>query len=96
MIIKFSPQYGAQKVAVVKMGDILTINNIVYDFSPLPEGALLPPEAISTDVIVGDVTRLNGDVIITITIPYIPDDPESVRFPSDLIKPKDGLLEIPQ
>ncbi|MHA6731651.1 hypothetical protein [Devosia sp. A369] len=94
MHISFSPQHRDDTLAITKSGDALTINGEAFDFSVLSEGDDLPEAAfIGTDFIEGPVTRISGQVLITVRLPYQRDG--RVESPGPLINPPDGLLVLP-
>ena len=96
MIITFSPQRRNDTLILSKMGDILTINGIPYDFSPLADGATLPREAIGCEWICGDVERVNGELVIPILLPHVPDASEAARFPEPMAVTIDGEVVLPE
>jgi hypothetical protein len=96
MIIKLSPQRSDDVLTIIKTGDTLRINGRDYDFNPLIEDAVLPMGSIDCKFIVGDVTRKNGEVIITVILPYNSGHSYNRRFPKDLTDVPDGLLEFPE
>ncbi|KMN09237.1 hypothetical protein TU86_22035, partial [Pseudomonas weihenstephanensis] len=64
MIIKLSPKFGAEPLTLIKRNDTLSINGETFDFTTIPEGAVLPESAINCEYIIGDITRSNGHLII--------------------------------
>ena len=96
MIIKLSPICWDRELSVSKAGDVLTINDEVFDFSPLPDGSLLPRAAVNCEFIVGDVRRLGGVLVVPLLMPHAAEASEAARFPQDIVNPPDGLLELPQ
>lgn len=96
MIIKLSPQRRDDALVISKRGDVLTINGERYDFRELPEGASLPASAVDCEFVVGDVARVDGELIITLLLPCGPDATESANFPSDIVSPPDGNVSLPQ
>lgn len=96
MRISLSPQRRDDTLAVSKAGDVLTINGAVVDLSTLPEGAALPAEAIENEFVVGEVTRIDGELQIALILPHGPDPSAAVAFPEPIIDPPDGALELPQ
>jgi hypothetical protein len=96
MIIKLSPQRSDEILTLVKNGDMLRINNQNYDFNPLVEGAVLPMGSINCKFIAGNVTRTNGEVVVTIILPYNVSHSNNRRFPTDLINVPDGPVELPE
>lgn len=96
MIIKLIPQGGIGILEVSKRGDVLTINSERFDFRELPEGAVLPASAVDCEFVVGDVARINGELVITLLLPCGPEASEAARFPSDIVSPSDGNVSLPQ
>lgn len=96
MIIKLNPQRRDDTLALSKSGDALTINGVPYDFSQLPEGATLPREAIDCEWICGDVSRVNGELVIPVLLPHGPDASEAARFPEPLTVTSDGQVVLPE
>lgn len=96
MKISLSPQRRDDDLRIVKSGDALNINGIDYDFSVIPDGAILPRDAIDCNWIISDVERVSGALQLTVILPHGPNASESARFPSPIIDPKDGELELPK
>jgi hypothetical protein len=96
MKIILSPQRRDDTIQVVKSGDALTINGVEYDFSVIPDGALLPRDAINCTWLVSDVERIDGVLHLTLILPHGAEAPHAVRFPSPLTDPADGPLEFSQ
>jgi len=96
MRITLSPQVRGDTLNVVRHGDALTINGRVFDFSPLPDGATLPAEAIDCEYIAGPVERVDGQLRLTLLLPITSNASEAARFPEPIIDPADGPLELPQ
>ncbi|WP_252959403.1 hypothetical protein [Pseudomonas simiae] len=96
MIIKFSPQRRDDELTVSIRSDVLTINGERFDFRELPEGAVLPASAVECEFVVGDVTRKNGELTISLLLPYGPDATEAAKFPADIVSPPDGNVSLPQ
>lgn len=95
--ISFSPQYSTGDLTLVKQGDILTVNGDVLDFTDLPEGGEYPPEAIDNEFVVGGVKRVDGEIHITILLPYSnPNAPRSVTFPDPITVTADGPVALPE
>ncbi|MEG0923199.1 MAG: hypothetical protein RSD57_15915 [Comamonas sp.] len=95
MKIQLSPQVRNGELNVSKSGDTLTINGTVYDFAPLSDGALLPAAAIQCEHIVGDVTRVGGQLHITLLLPIAWDAPHETCFPEPIVNPPDGVINLP-
>jgi len=96
MKITLSPQRSDETLVASKLGDVLTINDVAYDFGPLLDGQTLPGAAIDCPHITGDVSREGGQLQITLLIPHGPNASESARFPAPIINPPNGPLEFPQ
>lgn len=96
MKISLSPMRRDDTLSVVKQGDTLTINGDEFDLSVVGEGDLLPREAIDSEWFASDVERIDGALHLTLVLPHGPDASEAVRFPSPLVNPPDGPLELPQ
>ncbi|OEO24079.1 hypothetical protein AX279_19815 [Pseudomonas sp. J237] len=99
MIIKFSPICAIPasyvKPTVYVDGDAITINGEVFDFSALHEGSTLPRSAVASDSFAGPVSRLNGEIIITIMLPWEEPASTSVRFPQPIHVTQAGPVELP-
>lgn len=67
----------------------------VFDFSPLPDGAVLPADAVSCEYIVGEVTRVSGQIHLTVLLPIAWDAPYEACFPAPIIDPPDGAIALP-
>lgn len=96
MQIKFNPQRRDDSLSVVKQGDTLIVNDTEYDFSTVPEGATLPADAIDSNLFSGDVERINGELVLTLTLPHGPNPSKAVAFPEPITVVADGKVELPQ
>lgn len=94
MIIHVIPIRSDRTMVASKHGDVLYINDVPYDFSPIQEGDVLPQGAIDYPLIQGEVTRVDGHIVLTLRKPhaYQPDPRELLSF--DLIDPPDGDLVL--
>jgi hypothetical protein len=95
MIINLSPQRRDDLLAASVAGDVLTLNGEAYDFGPLAEGDMLPRDGHGCDWIVGDVTRTDGQITLTLILPHGANAPEATRFPSPISNPPDGPVALP-
>ncbi|MCX4037769.1 hypothetical protein OR604_16405 [Aeromonas caviae] len=98
MKIKLIPIGGPEQLTARVDGDILTVNGVSLDFSPLPEGGMLPNAAISSLWVFGDVRRVDGEVYLTLVLPHSNDAPHETRFPAAYDVPMtvvDGLVPLP-
>lgn len=99
MIIKLSPcaptPEALYALVVEVSGDSLTINNEVFDFAQLPEGATLPAAAINSDYFTGPVERINGELQLTLRLPHGANPPQHVAFPEPIRVAQDGPVKLP-
>lgn len=96
MKIYLSPQRRDAAINVTKQGDTLTINGTDYDFSQLPDGGELPREAIDCEWIGSDVSRVDGEIKLTLILPHGASASEAARLPEPILNPIDGQVELPQ
>lgn len=96
MIIKLSPQRRDDVLKVSKRGDVITLNGERFDFREIPEGALLPSSAVDCEFVIGDITRKNGDLILTLLLPCGQGATAAANFPADIVSPPDGNVSLPQ
>jgi hypothetical protein len=95
MLIKFSPIRLDKKLeAVSVVGDALSINGQVFDFTPLPEGATLPAEAIASSYITEPVERINGEIVLTLLLPYSATS-KHIDTPLPIHITADGPVKLP-
>jgi hypothetical protein len=95
MKIDLSPMRMDTPLTLHRAGDVLTVNAEAFDFSPLPEGAVLPRDAIQSPWFAGDVTRVGGILHLSLILPHGANAPEEARFPSTLVLTGDGLVALP-
>ncbi|MFL1495695.1 hypothetical protein [Pseudomonas antarctica] len=95
MIIKLSPQRRDDELKIGKRSDVLTINGERFDFRELPEGAVLPASAVDCNFVIGDITRKDGELILTLLLPCGPDATAAANFPADIVSPPDGNVSLP-
>lgn len=109
MHINLSPQVRPDTLTVTKAGEVLTINGTEYDFSVLPDGGTLPVrwvdgedgqlvfvDAVGCPSIKQDVTRIGGELHVTLILPIGHDASEAARFPASIINPPDGPIVLPE
>jgi hypothetical protein len=95
MKIKLSPTRSDKTLILEKQGDTLIINGEPFDFTLLPEGGVLPQDAIFSEDIVSDVERINGEVNLTILFPHGTNATHEQRFPEPITVTEDGEVELP-
>ena len=95
MTINLSPQRRDDTLTVAKAGDVLTINGTEFDFSQVPDGGLLPRDAVNCEWIVSDVERVDGELVLTLLLPHGANASEAARFPEPLTDVPDGVVVLP-
>jgi len=103
MIVSFSPARIANRLTLDRAGDTLTINGEAFDFSGVPDGAILPRGAIQSEWIVGDVTRTGGvlhvppiwPLIWPLIWPHGANAPEATRFPAPITMTGNEPVTLP-
>ena len=95
MKLTFSPTRSDTAMELSRSGDVLTINGEVFDFSPLPEGATLPPEAIAGDWFAGPVERIGGTLHVALRLPHGTNAPQETLFPAPITLTGDGPVALP-
>jgi hypothetical protein len=96
MIIKLSPLRTDDTLEAVKSGDTLKINGEDFDFSQVGEGDTLPASAISSEWFArGAVDRINGALVLTLTLPIPWNYSPEQAFPVPLIGVPDGPVVFP-
>ena len=96
MKITLNPQRRDDTLTVSKHGDTLTINGEALDFSQLPDGATLPKAAVGNLFIASDVERIDGELHLSLILPYGRGASNAAKFPEPIIDPADGELELPK
>ncbi|MDF8330588.1 hypothetical protein P5G63_19695 [Aeromonas salmonicida] len=81
MMIKLSPVRADESLTAYVDGDALSVNGELIDFSLLPDGGYIPPDAISSKWIIGGVFRREGDIHLTLALPHGACAPRETRFP---------------
>ena|SRR6056297_1883692 len=95
MHIVLSPTRRDTPLELSRSGDALTINGETFDFSPLPEAATLPAEAIEGDWFAGPVERIDGVLHVALILPHGANAPEKTLFPAPLVLADDGPVSLP-
>lgn len=77
-------------------GDVITINGDDLDLSAMADGDTLPASAVEHALVVGSISRVNGEIEITLILPVMHNSPEAARFPSPIVMTADGPVPLPQ
>jgi hypothetical protein len=96
MRIKLAPQRRDDTLEVSKSGNILTLNGVVFDLSPMTEGSTLPNSAIDSEWFAGDVELTGGEMVVTLLLPLPQNYSQEQAFPDDLIAVPDGPVVFPK
>lgn len=96
MHIALSPVRLDETLTASLAGDALTINSVEFDFAKLPDGSTLPPEAIDSEWFVGPVSRINGELHLTLRLPHGPSPSQAVAFPEPITVTQDGEVPLPR
>ena len=80
----------------VRQGDVIFINGQPFDFRHVEEGDILPASAITSDDFHGDVTRVEGEIQLTLRFPYPANFSEEQAFPTPIQVDFDGPIGLPQ
>lgn len=91
----YAPINPSETLSLIRRLDVLVINGERYDFGGVAEGATLPASAVKCEALASDVTRVDGQLVLTLMLPCGPDASVSARFPDDIIDPPDGKVSLP-
>lgn len=95
MHITLSPVRLDETLTASLAGNALTLNGEAFDFGPLPDGATLPDEEIDSEWIVGPVSRIDGELRLTLRLPHGPNPSQAVAFPEPIHVTEDGPIPLP-
>ena len=93
--IKLSPVFMDEALALSRAGDVLTLNGQTVDLGALPEGGSLPETAIASPWFAGPVSRIAGDLHLTLILPHGSNAPHETRFPEPITVSVDGPVTLP-
>lgn len=94
IIIEFNPQRSDSRIEISAVGDAITINGEVFDFSPLQEGGFLPFEAIGSSYFSGPAYRKNQNIYLSLIYPYDPNIDIGIYDRFTINIENDGHVEI--
>ena len=95
MKIFLSPQRRDDTLSVVRRGDLLVVNDEPFDLSAVEEGDILPRSAIESEWFAGDVTRVNGELELTLILPNPANFSPAQAFPVPITVTKNGPVVLP-
>ncbi|WP_193752292.1 hypothetical protein [Comamonas testosteroni] len=82
-------------ISVSVSGNTISINEEVFDFSPLHDGDTLPRAAIDSPWFAGDVTRVDGVLHVSLVFPHGAYAGEAACFPVPITVIQDGPVQLP-
>ena len=95
MNIVLIPTRTDDALELFKAGDVLTVNGEDFDFSQVGEGDSLPSAAITSTWFIGDQTRVDGNLVLTMFLPNPWNYSHEQAFPVPLIGVPDGPVVFP-
>jgi hypothetical protein len=96
MKIILSPQWRTERLVLERDGDTIITNGVATDFSGLAEGERLTSQEIASSWFTGaGVTRIDGELEMTIIVPHGDRAPEETLFPEPIIDAEDGAVALP-
>lgn len=99
MLIKLQPRFTddpEDRIAVSVAGDVVTINEVDYDFTPLEVGASIPADAVDPDRFWDQVARdSTGALVMTLWFPHAFEASHDARFPQPITVSEDGPVTLP-
>lgn len=93
--ITFSPVEGLPPTDITVEGDMLTIDGRLHDFTDLAEGDVLTMESVNDPMVVSDVMRVNGEIVVTVILPHGPDAEPTTRYPVAMDVVTAGEVSLP-
>lgn len=95
MHISLTPQRRDELLTLSKSGDSLIINGESFNFSTLSEGETLAATDVDCSWLAGDITRLDGELHLSLILPHGSDAPEETLFPAPLTVLQGGPVTLP-
>lgn len=95
MRIYLSPRRMDETLGVIRAGQVLTVNGIAFNFSKVGDGDTLPLAAIKSNWFAGDVSRIDGELELTLILPLPINFSPEQAFPVPLENVPDGPVVFP-
>ena len=95
MVINFRPIRTDEVVRYFVIGDSLFVDDVGFDLSKVEEGDILPHAAISSKWFAGDVTRVGGEIELTLSLPNPINYSPEQAFPKAVHMKTHGLVPQP-
>ena len=98
--LTLSPVRTSRPIAYAVEGDVLIVDGVPFDLTPLPEGASLPRAALGEggdppDWLLSPIERRGGALHLTILVGLGPDAGEAARHPVPVGMLRDGPVPLP-
>lgn len=92
-----TPVVGYPDYEIARSGDVLTIDGEPFDFSSVPDGAVLPLGAVACDVFVGDIMRTDGVLRLPMVWPCVLPESGMIDLPAvtPFLIEGDGAVSLP-
>ncbi|WP_213941181.1 hypothetical protein [Pseudomonas sp. dw_612] len=95
MDILLSPYRGDESFVVEKLGNTLTINGELFDFSRMVEGDTLPQQAITSQWFAEPLNFVGGKLVVTLRFPNPVNFSQEQAFPVPMLDVPDGPVVFP-
>lgn len=95
MRISFNPVRMDKALALSRKGDVLVINGEALDLSGIPEGAVLPREAVECEWLASDIARVAGVLEFALILPHGARAPQETLFAKGIVVMKNGVIKLP-
>jgi hypothetical protein len=96
MLINLSPIFEGERITVSTAGDVVTINGVNFDFTPLEIGGSIPATAVDPSRFVGEISRDSaGNLVMYLLYGHALDASEEARYPLPITTAGDGPVELP-
>jgi hypothetical protein len=96
MIINFTPQRRNDTLTLeLTASDHIRINGELFNFGPLGDGDTLSASDVPCDWLTGSITRINGEIHLTMIFPHGPNPPDHVAFPEPIHVTETGPITLP-
>lgn len=95
MKINFVPQRREERLSVEVRGDKIRINGELFNFGPVKEGDVIERGSAPCEWIASEVTRKDGEVELTLILPFRYGAGEDATNPAPVFIMSDGPVFIP-
>lgn len=95
MKINLSPARGDETLTLSVEGNVVILNGEAYDLGFLNEGESISHEVFGSKWLTDKVSMIDGQLELSVILPYGPGAPESTRYPSPIVVLTDGPVDLP-